>query len=487
MDAPDASVPSEPAVGQPISKPTGLDPSNGTHLTGRERRDTLRSIGPARGPEDLDLSTPAPHDDEAIRGHLRRIKAEAAAGRHTEADDALVRLAQAAPHHPAVLNELGVRMLDRGVADQAQALFDRATMVDPNHPALWANLASSYKALGRRAEEMEALDRALRLEPRHVSALLQKGAYLEELGELRSAARVYSNLLAFLPPEAANEPALRDAVAHARRVVDDDLATLIALLEAPLAEIRARHGGKQQRRVERCLDTLMGKRQTFVSRPTWMYMPELPAIDFFERADFPWLDAFERETETIRAELLRVLTADREGLQPYLDFSNDLPLDQFRELNRSRRWSAYFLWNQGNSVPGHIARCPVTAQLLEQTPRCRIEHRAPNAFYSILDADTRIPAHTGVTNTRVTVHVPLVVPPGCGFRVGATTREWVAGEAWVFDDTIDHEAWNESDTPRAILIFDVWNPLLSAAERDMIQKATELYAEYYRLPAGHGL
>ncbi len=109
--------------------------------------------------------------------------------------------------------------------------------------------------------------------------------------------------------------------------------------------------------------------------------------------------------------------------------------------------------------------------------------RAPTAFFSILDANTDIPAHVGVTNTRCTVHVPLIIPPDCGFRVGSTTREWVPGQAWVFDDTINHEAWNRSDTPRAILIFDVWNPLLSAAERDLITAATAIYAKYYSLPA----
>ncbi len=404
-----------------------------------------------------------------------------------ESDRILVRLAQAAPHHPAVLNELGVRMLNRGVADQAHALFERATTANPDHPALWSNLAASYKALGRRAEELDAIDKALKLDPRHVSSLLQKGTHLEESGNVRGAARAYANLLSFLPPEAAQAPHLKEALAHAQRVVDQDLAALMATLEEPLAGIRERHGGKAQRRVDRCLDTLMGKRIPYHSKPTWMYMPELPAIDFFERADFPWLDAFEVATGDIRAELLRVLTADREGLQPYLDFSTDLPLDQFRDLNRSRRWSAYFLWNQSKKVPDHIARCPVTASLLETAPRCRIEHRAPTAFYSILDANTRIPAHVGVTNTRCTVHVPLVVPPDCGFRVGSTTREWVPGQAWVFDDTIEHEAWNLSDTPRAILLFDIWNPLLTEAERDMIKTATEIYAAYYELPPEHGL
>ena len=184
-------------------------------------------------------------------------------------------------------------------------------------------------------------------------------------------------------------------------------------------------------------------------------------------------------SDDIRAELMSVLVADREGLQPYIDFPASMPLDQWRELNRSRRWSAYFLWNQGQAIAGHLARCPIAARVLETAPRPRVAARAPTAFFSILDANTKIPAHTGVTNTRLTVHLPLIVPPGCGFRVGATTREWEPGKAWVFDDTIEHEAWNTSDTPRAILIFDIWNPLLSAAERDLIATATEVYGRYY--------
>lgn len=435
----------------------------------------------------VNTAVPAPPDDATIIRVLQASKAAAAAGRMTESDQLLARVAQQAPNHPAVLNELGVRMLARGAPDQAQSLFARATQGDPKHPTLWANLASSLQQLGRRAEEIDALEKALALEPRHLSALLQKGAYLEASGDARNAARTYQNVFACLAPGAEVPANIKDALAHAQAVVDADLAALTAALEEPLAEVSARHGGTRQRRVDRCLDTLMGKRRTFHSQPTWMYFPELPAIEFFERSDFPWLDAIEAATGEIRAELLRVLVADREGLQPYIDFPDGLPIDQFRELNRSRRWSAYFLWNQSAPVPGHIARCPVTARLLETAPRPRVEHRAPTAFFSILDPNTRIPAHTGVTNTRCTVHLPLIVPPDCGFRVGASSREWVPGQAWVFDDTIEHEAWNLSDTPRAILIFDIWNPLLSAAERDMIQAATELYAKYYSLGAGQAL
>jgi aspartate beta-hydroxylase len=427
----------------------------------------------------VNTAAPAQVDEAAIIRVLQASKAEAAAGRMAESDQLLARAARQAPNHPAILNELGVRMMARGAAEQAHALFVRATTADPRHPSLWANLASSLKALGRGAEEMDAIEKALELEPRHLSALLQYAQYFERYGKTREAARAYQNALATLPPNFEPPEAIRDALRHAKSMVETDQAALWAALEGPLAAVRANHGGKPQRRVDRCLDILLGKSKSFHSQPTWLYFPELPEIDFFERSEFPWLDAIEAATEEIRGELMRVLVADREGLQPYIDFPASMPLDQWRDLNRSRRWSAYFLWNQGEPNAGHIARCPVTARMLETAPRCRVASRAPTAFFSILDANTKIPAHTGVTNTRCTVHLPLIVPPGCAFRVGATTREWVPGQAWVFDDTIEHEAWNDSDTPRAILIFDVWNPLLTAAERDMIQAANEAYVRYY--------
>jgi aspartyl/asparaginyl beta-hydroxylase (cupin superfamily) len=87
--------------------------------------------------------------------------------------------------------------------------------------------------------------------------------------------------------------------------------------------------------------------------------------------------------------------------------------------------------------------------------------RSPaRAVFSLLAPHTRIPPHTGVANTRLVCHLPLIVPPDCGFRVGETTCEWRVGEAFVFDDTIEHEAWNESDELRVVLIIDLWPPAL---------------------------
>ena len=418
-------------------------------------------------------------DEDAIIRVLRASKAAAAAGRMAESDRLLASIAQQAPHHPAVLNELGVRMMDRGAPEQAHALFARASTADPDHPALWANLAGSLKALGRLEEAAQAIERALALEPRHLTSLLEKGRLIEARGEQRNAARIFRNALATLPDCVTPPDTIRAALEHAREAVRKDDIELARAIEARVAGIRERHGGGTFRRVERCLELLTGQRTRYTPQPTFMYFPEIPAVEFFERADFPWLDDVEAATDDIRAELAGVLASDQAGLEPYVAYPDGVPLDQWKELNQSRRWSAYFLWNQGIADSEHLSRCPRTARALAGAPLCDVAERAPNAFFSILDARTHIPPHTGVTNTRLTVHFPLIVPEGCAFRVGGETREWAPGKAWVFDDTIEHEAWNRSDTPRAILIFDIWNPYLTEAERDLTRAATEVIGEYY--------
>jgi aspartyl/asparaginyl beta-hydroxylase (cupin superfamily) len=422
---------------------------------------------------------PVPADNGTILQLIQGSKAAEAGGRNGEADQLLTRAAQLAPGHPAVLNELGLRMMQRGDAGKARELFQRATQADPNHPALWANFAASLDALGLQQEELEAIEKALLLDPRHLPSLLQKGALIEGRGDVRNAARAYRNALATIPPGATPTAAVSAMVERARGAVRADDDALAAALDERLAAVRARHGTAGFARVNHCIDILTGRRARYNPEPTFMYFPEIPAVEFFERGDFPWLDAIEAATDDIRGELTTILVADRAGLEPYIAYPDGVPLDQWRELNKSRRWSAYFLCNQGVDQPSHIARCPLTMRALASAPLCDVGSRAPTIFFSILDASTQIPPHSGVTNTRLTVHLPLIVPPNCGFRVGSETREWVPGKAWVFDDTIEHEAWNRSDAPRAVLIFDIWNPFLTVAERDVVRAATEVVGDYY--------
>jgi aspartyl/asparaginyl beta-hydroxylase (cupin superfamily) len=133
-------------------------------------------------------------------------------------------------------------------------------------------------------------------------------------------------------------------------------------------------------------------------------------------------------------------------------------VNQWGELNHSRRWTSVLPVARRREAGGACARCPRTAALLESLPMARQPGYAPTAMFSALEPRTHIPPHTGSVNTRLLVHLPLIVPGPCRFRVGNQVREWRLGEAWVFDDTIEHEAWNDTDELRVILIFDIWNP-----------------------------
>lgn len=91
-------------------------------------------------------------------------------------------------------------------------------------------------------------------------------------------------------------------------------------------------------------------------------------------------------------------------------------------------------------------------------------------MFSVLAPHTHIPPHHGETNARLVVHLPLIVPEKCTYRVGFEHRRWAVGETLIFDDSIEHEARNDSDELRVVLIFDVWNPLLSPGDRDMVKR-----------------
>jgi aspartyl/asparaginyl beta-hydroxylase (cupin superfamily) len=90
-------------------------------------------------------------------------------------------------------------------------------------------------------------------------------------------------------------------------------------------------------------------------------------------------------------------------------------------------------------------------------------------MFSVLAPKSHIPPHNGETNARVIAHLPLIVPEGCSYRVGFERRQWRVGETLIFDDTIEHEARNDSAEPRVVLIFDLWNPLLEPAEREIVR------------------
>jgi aspartyl/asparaginyl beta-hydroxylase (cupin superfamily) len=406
-------------------------------------------------------------DQSFIANLAQAALAAMRAGRMDEAAHTWDQILARAPEHAQALLYRGqIALLRKDVAG-ATALLERAAEAAPREPAIVLNMAFACRAAGDLAGEAENLERALTLDPYFFPALLAKGAMLERAGHPRSAAQVYRNAIKIAPPEERVPPDLRGALQHARQCVEADNAALSAHLEARVGPLRSGTDDANLARFDECAGIAAGRKKVYTSDPVMLYYPRLPAITYFEESLFPWLGGVEAATEIIRAEFAAAAMAEGGEFSPYVNHPDSAPLNQWAELNRSPRWSAYFLWKDGVRHDAHCAQCPETARILETLPLLEIDGFAPTAFFSLLQPHTRIPPHTGSTNTRLTVHVPLIVPDGCAFRVGNDVREWRPGAAWVFDDTIEHEAWNNSDKPRAILIFDIWNPLLSAAEREL--------------------
>jgi aspartate beta-hydroxylase len=381
------------------------------------------------------------------------------------------------------LNEIGRRMLLSGNLARAHEVLVQAARSDPSNPSAWINLAAALRGLNRHDEELQALDRALALEPANLRALLQKASIQELQNDARAAAYTYRKALQSITPTTPVPAWMHELLTHARQFVEANNRALESFLEERLVALRTKYAHVPLHRFDRCLATVMQRKRIYRQQPSFLYFPELPAIEFHERANFPWLDSIEAATHDIRAELLDVLADESADLEPYISHENGRPIERkWRELNQSRRWSVYYLWREGVAYQEHLARCPRTVAALQSWPRCEVPGSSPNAMFSILDAKTRIPPHTGVYNTRLFVHLPLIVPPGCRFRVGGEQREWQPGHAFVFDDTIEHEAWNDSDEPRAVLIFDIWNPDVREEEREMVSTTIAGVSEWYGRP-----
>ena len=257
---------------------------------------------------------------------------------------------------------------------------------------------------------------------------------------------------------------------HARSFVEGRRQALAKAIDDGLAARLRAASERDRRRAQAAADVMVGRRKTYSNQCHGFFYPFLPADEFFDRGHFPWLDRLEAATPFIRDELEAILASPDPGLSPYIEMPPGTPDNLWSALDKSPSWSALHLWRDGQRLDAVCDRAPTTADLIESLPLARIPGRAPAVFFSILKAGKRIPPHTGVTNIRTIIHLPLIVPSGCGFRVGGEVREWRQGEAFAFDDTIEHEAWNRSDRPRAVLILDCWNPHLSEDEQAMILK-----------------
>jgi hypothetical protein len=310
-----------------------------------------------------------------------------------------------------------------------------------------------------------------------LEALVAKGDYRFLAGNFRSASSFYALAARNFDPRssaaASRATVMRDWLSERFRI---HIVSGVVQAGFPVADWPARFRAG--------LAIMFGERQRdlvterFPQMPRLFFYPGLPCVEFTDVSKFPWREEFESRYQDMRDEA-EALLADTADFAPYVTRSSQVPQGNVYGLLENPDWSSLYLWNSGKPIPENAARCPRTfAAVDELVPQCHIGRMMPAVLFSLLKPGAHIPPHNGMLNVQNICHLPLVVPPNCRFRVGETTVNWQEGKLLAFDDTIEHEARNDSDRDRLILLFYVWNPFLSADEIAIVRAMLELIESY---------
>ena len=344
----------------------------------------------------------------------------------------------------------------------------------------WVLLAQACNVSGDAAGEEAALQKQLEVEPRHLPALILTGELKARLGDDRAANSFFQAALNQAAAMADVPAALHPMLTRAQEFIGKTQVRF----ESHLLEQLSKSGLSSDGRIGTAIDMLLGKKQLYLQEPSSFYFPGLPQRQFYERDEFDWLAEVEAAVPTMREELLAIL-ADGKDFAPYVEATSDRPRAA-NPLLDDPSWGAFYFWRNGKIVDENAARCPATTAALAAAPMPTIGQRSPIALWSLLKPGTHIQPHHGLLNTRLICHVPLIVPGDCALRVGNETREWREGEALIFDDSFEHEAWNRSDSTRVVLLFEIWRPEISAEERTALTAIFETINDYQGVPEDAG-
>ncbi len=377
------------------------------------------------------------------------------------------------PNDAKNLAQSGFEALRAGRFGDALAQFERLAEAGFADGSVFFAMTIARQRGGDVNGAVNAIERALTMTgpglPR-VQMLIMKADLMSALGEDRDASACYLAAIRAVPSDAKVTPELSAELTRAQRQCD-------RYAEGLESQIRTQLDGSAEKlkalpRVADAVDMLFGKKKPYPQQPRYFFFPGLAPVTFFDPANFDWIPELESQTDAIVQEL-QVVMRERHAFKPYVEGDPKRPSSTLNDQNgllNNDDWSAFYLWKNGALVDENAARCPKTVQALAKIPLARIPGRSPSVLFSLLKPGAHIPAHTGLINTRLIVHLPLIVPGNCRFRVGNDTRTWQKGKVWLFDDTIEHEAWNNSALTRVILLFEIDRPDIAPEELDLVRE-----------------
>ena len=317
-------------------------------------------------------------------------------------------------------------------------------------------------------------------QPSDTVSLLDRGDDYARAGDPRSAMTFYQAALKTAGASGASDARVAPRLRSAQQFIQGRIADFQRSLDGVAARVEP-EDEIARTRFRHAFEMLNGRREIHSQQPSVFYYPYLAQRQFFEPEEFDWVPAIEAATPAIREELL-ALVGEGADFRPYVEDEQNRPVRQFHHLNNNPEWSAFYLWRDGMLVEENARRCPRTVEALEKVPLSGIGARTPAVLFSRLEPGAHIPPHHGMLNSRLICHLPIIVPPGCWLRVGNETREWEEGKLLIFDDSMEHEAKNPTGELRIILLFDIWRPELTAAERQGISAICYAIDSFQPLP-----
>ena len=380
------------------------------------------------------------------------------------------------PTCATALQRLAYFALKRGTIERAIGLLESATAACPERGPPYFDLAVALLADGRTEDAIARVELGVARVPTFAPLWLILGELRSSTGNRFGALKAWNRAISMAQRNGqwrdadTTAPALLESVLNA---IEQLRLGRRELLFGLLDELRVKFGGRTLVRVEKALRGYFGDPSVAPTdsrqRPRFLFIPDLPSEPYLDPCLQPWSNKLRDGFESVRMEALAVARDDgnladfirlRHGdsIRNYLGGSTPAP-----------SWEAFFFYRHGQKYDDNFVKCPRTGELLESIETCKIADHAPEICFSVLRPGTHILPHRGVTNSRVVMHLPLVVPSDCALNiVGVGARQWKEAELLMFDDTFEHEAWNRSSSTRIILLMDCWNPHLDSAERDAI-------------------
>jgi aspartate beta-hydroxylase len=375
--------------------------------------------------------------------------------------DEAERLYQAAlsldPGHAGALCYLGLLRLQQDRPEDSVTLLQQAIERDAGAAEAHHHLGVALERLGVYGQALACQDTALALIPDYGDALHHRGQALHALGRVPEAIASYEAALAQSPDDPQLELALaaaleasgrdEEAFVHCRNAVGFDPA-----LTDQLSQAIGRYGQRQPAKAQAGMQRLNRYIGTFLTNQANARMgvyPGLASAPYHDVARLPGALALERNYAAIKAEIEALAATEFQA--------------EAENLMERGAWDVFLFYERSRKNEENCERCPTITRIIEANNTVRTQ--AGLLYVSKLSPGTHIRPHLGPTNQRLRCHLGIRIPDGdCGLRVGGETRKWQEGSCIVFDDSLEHEAWNHTGEPRIVLIIDFWHPDLTPAE-----------------------